>query len=294
MPNSVTDGLLFCGSPVDEGQVRLIEQILQRFPGLSRTELAATICEQLGWLRPSGKPKTVECRQWLEALEQREVLALPQRRCGRPKGSTTDAGAATPPTVQIAERLEALRPIRLEAVAGAAAHAQWRALIAQHHPLGHRVPFGAYLRYRIESRHGVLGALQFSSPAWRLQSRDQWIGWDDAQRRRGLQQIVCNSRFLILPGVHVPHLASHVLGLAAHRIGADWAPTFGVRPWLLETLVDPAQYRGISYRAANWIAVGFTRGRGRNDRAHQRHGAAPKQVWLYPLAPDARQRLRGV
>jgi len=128
MPDPVTDGLLFCGSPVDEHRVCLIEQILQRFRGLSRTELAATICEQLGWLRPSGKPKTVECRQWLEALEQRGVLALPQRRGGRPKGSTTDAGAATPPTVQLAERLEALRPIRLEAVAGAAAHAQWRAL----------------------------------------------------------------------------------------------------------------------------------------------------------------------
>ncbi len=142
----------------------------------------------------------------------------------------------------------------------------------------------------------MLGALQFSSPAWRLHSRDQWIGWDDAQRRRGLQQIVCNSRFLILPGVRVPHLASHVLGLAARRIGTDWAQTFGVRPWLLETLVDPAHYRGVSYRAANWIAVGFTRARGRDDRAraHQRHGAAPKQVWLYPLATDARQRLQGV
>jgi hypothetical protein len=164
-------------------------------------------------------------------------------------------------------------------------------LVDRYHPLGHRVPFGAHLRYTIDSPHGVLGALQFSSPAWRLRSRDQWIGWDDRQRQRGLQRIVCNSRFLILPWVRVPHLASHVLAQAARRIGADWAEAFGVSPWLLETLVDPA-YRGVCYRAANWIPVGLTSGRGRDDHAHQRHGAAPKQVWLYPLAPDARQRLR--
>ena len=280
MPTVADDGLVFCGSPVDEQQFDLIERIVARFGGLSRTELAATICEQLGWLRPSGKPKTVECRQWLEALAAREVLALPQRRCGRPKNSTTGIAAPMPTPSLINERLGAVGPITLERVASAPAHAQWRALIERYHPLGHRVPFGACLRYTIESPRGVLGGLQFSSPAWRLHARDQWIGWDDAQRRRGLQQIVCNSRFLILPGVRVTHLASHVLGQAARRISADWAQTFGVTPWLLETLVDPAHYRGVSYRAANWIAVGLTRGRGRDDRAHQRHGVAPKQVWL--------------
>jgi hypothetical protein len=293
MPNPAGEGPRFCGRPVDEQQFQLVEHLVQCFGGLSRTELAATICEQLGWLRPSGKPKTVECRQWLEALAKRALIDLPQRRCGRPKGSTTAIAAPTPTPSPIDEPLSAIGPIRLERVAGRAAHAQWRALIEQYHPLGHRVPFGASLRYRIESARGVLGGLQFSSPAWRLNSRDQWIGWDDAQRRHRLQQIVCNSRFLILPEVRVPHLASHILGQAARRIATDWAQTFALTPWLLETLVDPAHYRGVSYRAANWIAVGLTRGRGRNDRAHQRHGAAPKQVWLYPLVSDARQRLRG-
>jgi hypothetical protein len=294
MPTPADRGLMFCGQPVDEQQFQLVEHLVQCFGGLSRTELAATICEQLGWLRPSGKPKTVECRQWLEALAERALLDLPPRRCGRPKGSTTAIAAPAPTPSLIDEPLNAIGPIRLERVAGRAAHAQWRALIEQYHPLGHRVPFGASLRYRIESARGVLGGLQFSSPAWRLHSRDQWIGWDDSQRRHGLQQIVCNSRFLIRPEVRVAHLASHVLGQAARRIATDWAHTFGVTPWLLETLIDPAHYRGVSYRAANWIAVGLTRGRGRNDRAHQRHGAAPKQVWLYPLVADARQRLRGV
>ena len=294
MPNLVASGLHFCGSPVDEQQLRLIRHIIQRFRGLSRTELAATICEQLGWLRPSGQPKTVECRQWLEALAAGDLIALPERRGGRPKGSSTRIAAPDSASSPIEGPLASVGLVTLERVASPAAHAQWRALVDRYHPLGHRVPFGAYLRSSIQSPRGVLGGLQFSSPAWRLHTRDHWIGWDEAQRRRGLQRIVCNSRFLILPSVRVPHLASHVLGLAARRVGPDWAETFGVTPWLLETLVDPAYYRGVSYRAANWTPVGLTRGRGRDDRAHQRHGAAPKQVWLYPLGPEARQRLRGV
>jgi len=290
MPNVTLQGLQFCGSPVQEQQIHLIRQLAHQFRGLSRTELAATLCEQLGWLRPSGKPKTVECRQFLEALAERALISLPTPRAGRPRGSTTRIATADLAPSAIAGSLSEIGPIRLERVSSPAAHAQWRSLVEQHHPQGHRVPFGAHLRYTFDSPHGVLGGFQFSSPAWRLRARDQWVGWDDRQRQRGLQRIVCNSRFLILPWVRVPHLASHVLAQAARRIGADWAETFGVTPWLLETLIDPA-YRGVCYRAANWIPVGLTSGRGRDDRAHQRHGAAPKQVWLYPLAPVARRRL---
>ncbi|MHB1529147.1 MAG: Druantia anti-phage system protein DruA [Acidiferrobacteraceae bacterium] len=133
--------------------------------------------------------------------------------------------------------------------------------------------------------------MQFSSPAWRLHQRDQWIGWDDATRARCLQQILCNSRFLILPHVRVPNLASHVLALALHTVLSDWTAAYGVQPLLAETLVDPARFTGHCYRAANWIDVGLTAGRGREDRQHLRHGVSPKRIWLYPLVPDARQRL---
>lgn len=293
MPSLTVQGLQFCGCPVQEQQLQLIRQLAQRFRGLSRTELAATICEQLGWLRPTGKPKTVECRQFLEALEEQALIALPTPRAGRPRGSTTRIATAIPASNAIAGSLSEIGPVRLERVTSSDVHAQWRSLVEQYHPLGHRVPFGAHLRYILDSPRGALGGLQFSSPAWRLRARDQWIGWDDPQRQRRLQQVVCNSRFLILPWVRVPHLASHALAQAARRIATDWAEAFGVTPWLLETLVDPA-YRGVCYRAANWIPVGLTSGRGREDRTHQRHGAAPKQVWLYPLAPDARQRLQAV
>jgi hypothetical protein len=154
------------------------------------------------------------------------------------------------------------------------------------------VPFGAHLRYLFSSGAQVLGAMQFSSPAWRLAVRERWIGWDEAARRANLQRVVNQSRFLILPWVHIANLASVVLSRALRRLRQDWPACYGVEPLLVETLVDERRYRGHCYRAANWIRLGETAGRGRMDRAHQRAGAAPKTVWVYPLVADAAQRLR--
>jgi hypothetical protein len=137
----------------------------------------------------------------------------------------------------------------------------------------------------------LLGCLQFSSPAWRLGVRDRWIGWDDRQRARALQRIVCNTRFLLLPWVQVHNLASAVLGRAARCLVGDWQASYAVRPLLLETLVDTARFAGTCYRAANWLELGTSSGRGRMDREHQRHAYAPKAVFVYPLARDVRRRL---
>ena len=138
----------------------------------------------------------------------------------------------------------------------------------------------------------VVGCLQFSSPAWRMAARDRWVGWDDATRQRNLQQVVQNSRFLLLPWVRVRNLATTVLARAARRLPEDWWAHYRVRPLLLETLVDARRYAGTCYRAANWIEVGQTTGRGRMDREHARQGAAPKRVWLYPLGAGAADALR--
>jgi hypothetical protein len=121
--------------------------------------------------------------------------------------------------------------------------------------------------------------------------RDRWIGWDEAQRARRLQLIVQNSRFLILPWVHIKNLASTTLALVARQIPKDWQACYAVRPVLLETLVDPARYRGSCYIAANWIQLGRTTGRGRMDHAHELHGASPKEVFVYPLCRNARKLL---
>ena len=293
-----TKALAFSGQPVTAGDLAVIRRLVKLYGGLSRTELANTVCELLEWQRPNGKLKTIECRQFLESLHERSVIELPAMRVGRPRGSRTKVslsaeGEAREPLVG---SLRDVTPLAIERVQTAADRALWRELVERYHYLGHRVPFGAHLRYLIRITRPepqVIGCLQFSSPAWRMAARERWIGWDDEARAQRLQHIVNNSRFLILPWVRVRNLASGVLSQAARALCKDWKTHYGLQPWLLETLVDPARFSGTCYRAANWIEVGETTGRGRQDRDHLRHGAQPKTVFVYPLTAHARDRLQG-
>ena len=286
----------FCGQPLSDEELTLIRQCVARFPGLSRAELAATVCEWLGWQRPNGRLKTRECRDLLEELAARELLALPALRAGRPRGAATTVAhtAEGDAKAPVAGPLPGFQPIRLRRVEQPAERALWRELMDRHHDRGHRTAYGASLRYLIETDVGeqrTLGGLQFSSPAWRMRARDTWIGWSEPARQRQLSRLINNSRFLILPWVQVPHLASHVLGLALRRVALDWEACYGLRPWLAETLVDHQRFTGTCYRAANWLDVGLTTGRGRQDRDHTRHNAATKRIFLYPLRADAREAL---
>jgi hypothetical protein len=294
---ATTQSVSFCGEAVGAEELAVIDQMVKRCGGLSRTELASTVCELLGWQRPNGRLKTRECREFLEWLHERTLIGLPERRVGRPRGSRTAVtrsahGEAREP---VEGTLREVAPLSIEPVANEADRALWRELVERYHYLGHRVPFGAHLCYLIRISRPepqVVGRLQFSSPAWRIAERERWIGWDDATRSQGLQRIVCNSRFLILPWVHVQNLASAALAQAARRLVRDWEAHYARQPWLLETLVDRRRYAGTCYRAANWVALGETSGRGREDRHHRRHGAEPKSVFVYPLIAEARQRLR--
>ena len=271
--------------------------MVARFAGLSRRELGHTLAELLGWRRPTGALKAQECREFIEQLERAGELELPGKRAGRPVGSATtvpctDFGEPGPALTGSAPDLA---PILLEPVASPEQHRWFRELVGRHHYLGYRVPFGAHVKYLVwasKPQRTVIGCLQFSSAAWRMADRDHWIGWDDVARQKHLQHVVANSRFLILPWVQVTNLASHVLALAARQLARDWTERYGARPWLLETLVDPARFHGGCYRAANWLALGTTAGRGRMDRSHERHGLAPKTLFVHPLVRNARQRLR--
>ena len=286
----------FCGELLDEVQVELIIELARRYSRLSRHELAHTVCELLDWRRPNGRLKSAECRTLLAALEQRQLLVLPTLRAGRPRGAATRVASSACPTITaISGTLQALQPLVLMPVQTSAQRQLWRELIERYHYLGHRVPFGAHLRYLIRAAPHpdcLLGCLQFSSPAWRMRARDAWIGWEEATRAQHLQRIINNSRFLILPHVKVKNLASHVLALALSTVSTDWERAYGIRPYLAETLVDPVRFSGHCYRAANWIEVGLTSGRGRQDRYHERHDACPKRVFLYPLVPDVRRTLQ--
>jgi hypothetical protein len=172
----------------------------------------------------------------------------------------------------------------------------FRELIERHHYLGYGLPFGAHLCYLIEvvrPKSTVVGAIQLSSLAWRMAPRDRWIGWTDPERACHLQRLVNHSRFLILPSVRIKFLASHALSLMSRRVVNDWEAKYHIEPVLLETLVDTQCFSGVCYRAANWLELGQTRGRGRQDTKHTRHGASHKRLFIYPLRADVREAFRG-
>lgn len=266
--------------------------------GTSRRQLAIRSCERVGWRRPTGALKWRECRDLLERLEHDGVLVLPPLQHGRARGARTPipVTAAGDPGSPLIGTIGDFEPLSVEPVCQPRDHRLFRELVGRYHPLGYRVPFGASLRYLLfvgRPERAVVGAMQISSAAWRLAARDEWIGWDDATRAVHLQRVVNNSRFLVLPWIRIGHLASRALALLVRRLPADWEARYGVRPLLIETMVDVATHRGTCYRAANWRDLGLTAGRGRMDRAHARHGCAPKRVLVYPLVPHAAAALAG-
>ena len=287
----------FVGQPVSRDDLDLIRSVVDDFAGLSREELAATVCEWLGWTRATGRLKARECREWLERLDTAGLITLPSKRVGRPVGSRTQVPVSGRGDAQpvVTGTVRDVAPIVIKRVTTQEQRGLFRELVGRYHYLGQAVPFGAHLRYLVygaRPQPQVVGCVQFSSPAWRMAARDRWIGWDDRARARQLPRVVNNSRLLILPWVRVKNLASTILSRTARAVQADWRQAYGVTPVLLETLVDPARFDGASYRAANWILVGTTSGRGRNDR-DRRAVPTPKRVLLYPLVRDAAPQLRG-
>ena len=291
------DTIVFKDRAFSSEELRLIQEVVADHGRLSRQELANTLCEILDWRRPAGGLKTWEAKELLAVLDARGLLQLPALRTTKPRGARTSiprTGLAEPAEPLVAS-LGELTPVSFRGVLTPEDRRLWRELVDRYHPRHHRVPFGAHLRYLVEitrPRAAVVACLQLSSPAWKMAARDRWIGWDDATRCRNLQRIVNHSRFLVLPWVEVPHLASHLLAQMARRVPAAWEHAYGVRPVLLETLVERGR-PGTCYRAANWIALGSTTGRGRMDRHHRREGLAPKVVFVYPLHPHAAGILRG-
>jgi len=286
------EGLTYCGRTFVPAELELMRQTAQEFSALGVTEIARTVCELLEWTRPNGGVKNHECRQLLERLQAEGFLKLPavRNRGGRGprRADVSGPGSEAAPVAGAASECE---PLELVLVEGHAESRQWREQMERYHYLGCGVPFGAHLRYWVRNRERELACLLWTSPAWKMQARDKWIGWSDERRRCNLQRIVNNGRFLILPWVHVKGLASKILALSARQMPCDWEIRYGCRPLLLETLVDAARFRGTCYRAANWIPVGQTTGRGRMDWQHKAHGQAVKDIYVYPLVRDARQRL---
>jgi hypothetical protein len=293
--HTARDQQSFCGREFTVEDISLIKEVVETCTGISRTELAYTVCELLDWKRSGGGLKGLECRDLLERLERRGILTLPAKQSpGMIKSQKIIAPAGNG---QFHSRLrgsvEEFAPLDVQLVESRQQRQLFKDLVSRYHYLGYAMPYGARLQYLVyvsRPRREVVGCVQFSSPAWRIKVRDQWIGWDDGRRKLRLQRVVNNSRLLVV--ARIGNLASMMLSCSMGRLRTDWHQRYGLEPWLVETLVDRQRFYGGCYRAANFIVLGETSGRGRMDRSHQRHGARIKTVLVYPLVKNALRRLR--
>jgi hypothetical protein len=285
----------FCGRTFSADEIDLMRQIASDCSALGTTEIARTVCELLDWKRPNGHLKNHECRQLLERLAAEGRLQLPALRKVGPQGPRRIAWTSgSDPQSEITGSAGDFEPLTLSLVeAGTRDSMIWNELMDRHHYLRYRVPVGACLRYLVRSKRlgeTILACLQWSSPAWKMAARDRWIGWNDQQRKLNLQRIVNQSRFLIMPWVHVSGLASKILAHSVRQLPDDFERHYGRSPFLAETLVDADRFAGTCYKAANWILLGQTRGRGRMDRQNKSQ-LSKKLVYVYPLCQSVQKRL---
>ena len=274
------------GRQIGASELATIQQLISSHPQWHRTRISQELCREWNWCNEAGRLKDIAARSLLRKLDHRGLIQLPA-----PVRSANNAFRNRPVVqlaldlepVSIEGRLSDLQPLRILRVSQTQQVQLFRTLLQQHHYLGYGGPVGENLKYLVYDRQGrLLACLLYGAAAWRVASRDRFIGWDESARQCGLSRIANNMRFLILPDIRIPHLASHLLALISRRISRDWQAQYGHPIWLLETFVEQARFAGTCYKAANWIRVGRTTGRTRNHRT----GAplAPvKSVWLYPL-----------
>ena len=296
MIEEITKPLRLSGRYFSKKDIAHVQQAAKTFPDLSRTELAATLCKNLNWITAKGKNKINACLNALEKLETLGYVSLPPKRQQKKREpKPINQTSLSDPETPIECDLSALGPIQLELVTDNADVALWNELVDRYHYLGYRHPIGAALKYFIVSRtpeRKILGCLQFSASVWHLADRDDWIGWQTEDREQRLNLVINNTRFLILPWVRVDNLASHALSIVTRKIVNDWDSTHGYRPVLIETFVDTTQYKGTSYRSANWLEIGETsRKDWKNPDDNNKEGTV-KKLFVLPLNPNFRAILK--
>jgi len=280
-----------CGRPLSAADVEAIRREIRLAEPPIRSEIARRVCRALEWTNVRGEPKLMSARVGLLRLHRAGIIELPAPTCGNGNGRPLKRTPKEWPQERpLGGSAGALSELQLSPVTDKAASRLWNGLIDRYHYLGYTPLPGAQVRYLIESDQGLLGALGFGAAAWKVASRDRWIGWEREEREAHLGRVVNNARFLLLPWVRVKNLASRVLALAAARVAEDFAVRYGERPVLLETFVETPRFRGTCYRAANWRYLGETQGRGKCDVTH-RARLPRKAVYVYPLRADFRQAL---
>lgn len=274
-------------------EINEIREILIAYRDRSRRFISQEICRRWEWRQPNGVLKDMICRGLLLQLEAQGFIELPPRK----KNPLNPLQRhQKPQIIEVDQRprvgkLSDLRPIELVLVRRTPLERLYRSLIEEHHYLGYRRPVGEHLEYLAISQGEPVACLGWSSAPRHIGCRDRYVGWDQEQRKKHLCRIVINTRFLILPWVRVPHLASHLLGLNARRISQDWEKMYHHEVIWLETFVDPERgFEGTCYQAANWVYLGQTTGRGKDDQTHKANRSL-KRVFGYPLRKDFRQVL---
>ena len=262
-------------------------------PQLKRAPLSRRVCEMLDWRRPDGRLSDMSCRVAMLRMQTDGWITLPPSQMPHPRRRAQfDPTPATDAQGAIDMPVHALDALRLEVVAGVGAASKlWNEYVARYHYLGYTPMSGSQIRYNVFAGDRLVALLGFGASAWKLADRERFIGWNHEQRQNNLQRVVNNTRFLILQWVQSKGLASKILAIAARRLPKDWQQRYNYQPVMLETFVESPRHKGTCYKAANWILVGSTTGRGKKSLSHQQ--ALPiKDIWLYPLRPDYAAILR--
>jgi hypothetical protein len=281
----------YCGKTWSDEAIVKIRDLLKREAQANRARLSRLVCEIFDCRGANGKLKEMSCRVAMLKMHRDGLIELPPPSRERPPSYQVVTTAEGDPQPDWTGRLSDLKDLKMELVRRGPPLRRWNELVGRHHYLGYTMLPGAQMRYFIMDGEQVLGAMGFGAAAWKVAPRDNFIGWNHQEREQGLHLIVGQSRFLILPWVHCPNLASKSLAMVAQRLPYDWEERYGFSPVMLETFVDTTRFHGTCYKASNWINVGNTQGRGKLDRYSQFREPV-KSIWLKPLLADFRGHLK--
>ena len=277
---------------ITDDDVVFIRRLIAEHPGASRRVLSRKLCEAWNWVQANGSPRDMVCRGLMLMLHREGLIELPPVRFvpRNPLAQRSQVALVTVDEAPLLMSLAELGEIVLRQVRRTPEEGLFNSLVQQHHYLGYAQPVGEHLKYLVYARGRPIACVAWSSAPRHLGSRDRHIGWSARARLANIGLLAYNTRFLILPWVKVPHLASHLLGRVARRLSGDWQHLYGHPILFLETFVDPQRFRGTCYRAANWVHLGVTTGRGKDAPSHQANRSI-KNVLGLPLVKDFRQRL---
>jgi hypothetical protein len=284
--------LRYCGRNFSDSELDNVRCLIAENPGASRAGLSRVVCEQLRWRRADGRLKDMSCRVAMLRMQKDGLIRLPPPRNGNGNGRPyrRRTPEAQPELFPVVTSVGALSDLQLNPVEHPKASHLWNEYIDRYHYLGYQPLPGAQLRYFATANGTVLALMGFGAAAWKTAPRDRFIGWTSEQRQKRLHLVVNNARFLILPWVQCKYLASRLLSMVTRRLAEDWQRHYGYRPVLAETFVEIPRFQGTCYKAANWIHLGKTQGRGKLDVHHTAY-LPTKSIWVYPLVKDFQLKL---